>query len=87
MRDVELVRDELDSASQESAYRRAADLGEVAEAFGAKLVHPRLVDLASREAQCCAFLTLGVDRIGDAVVLTITGAADAQPVIGLIVGE
>ena len=44
-------------------------------------------DLASREAQCCAFLTLGVDRIGDAVVLTITGAEDAQPVIGLIVGE
>ena len=44
-------------------------------------------DLASREAQCCAFLTLGVDRIGDDVVVTITGPDDAQGVIGLIVGE
>lgn len=43
-------------------------------------------DLAAREAHCCAFLTLGVERVGSDVVLTITGPEDAQPVIGLIVG-
>lgn len=42
-------------------------------------------DLADRESQCCAFLTLDVMRDADDVVLTITGPADAQPVIGLII--
>lgn len=43
-------------------------------------------DLAAREAQCCSFLTLTVERTDGDVVLTITGPADAAPVIGLIVG-
>lgn len=42
-------------------------------------------ELAAREAQCCAFLTLDVARADDEVVLTITGPADAAPVIGLII--
>ena len=42
-------------------------------------------DLAAREAQCCAFLTLDVQRRDDVVELTITGPADAASVIGLIV--
>ena len=43
-------------------------------------------DLAAREANCCAFLDIVVDRVDDDVVLTVTGPADAAPVIGLIVG-
>lgn len=42
-------------------------------------------DLAIREAACCAFLTLTVDRHGDDLSLTITGPPDAQPIIGLII--
>ncbi|MEM9468405.1 MAG: hypothetical protein AAGA90_23755 [Actinomycetota bacterium] len=48
-------------------------------------MEPTARDLAAREAACCAFLTLAVDPVGDDVVVTITGPADAQPVIGLIV--
>ena len=43
-------------------------------------------DLAAREAQCCAFLTLDVAASEDDVMVTITGPADAAPVIALIVG-
>lgn len=43
-------------------------------------------DLAAREAQCCAFLTLDVTSSDDSVVVTVTGPAEAMPVIALIVG-
>ena len=36
-------------------------------------------DLAAREAQCCAFLTLAVSCGDDAVVLTITGPLMRSP--------
>lgn len=42
-------------------------------------------DLAAREASCCASLSLDVACNDDAVTLTITGPADAKPVIDLIV--
>ena len=38
-------------------------------------------ELAALESRCCAFLTFAVAREPDAVVLDVTGAPDAQPVI------
>lgn len=43
-------------------------------------------DLAAREAECCAFLTLSVERETNGIVLTITGPDDAASVIELIIG-
>ncbi|MEM9521995.1 MAG: hypothetical protein AAGA37_21985 [Actinomycetota bacterium] len=42
-------------------------------------------DLAAREAACCAFLTLAVERDDAELTLTITGPSEAQPIIGLII--
>jgi hypothetical protein len=38
-------------------------------------------ELAALESRCCAFLTFAVSRERHAVVLDVTGAPDAQPVI------
>jgi hypothetical protein len=38
-------------------------------------------ELAALESRCCAFLTFAVSREPHAVVLDVTGAPDAQPVI------
>jgi hypothetical protein len=38
-------------------------------------------ELAALESRCCAFLTFAVAREPDAVVLDVTGAPAAQPVI------
>jgi hypothetical protein len=46
-----------------------------------------LIDLAAREAQCCAFLKLTVEDDGAEVRLTITlDQHDAQPVIDVLTG-
>jgi hypothetical protein len=44
-------------------------------------VERELRDLAALESRCCAFLTFAVSRDPHAVVLDVTGAPDAQPVI------
>jgi hypothetical protein len=48
---------------------------------GAPDVERRVHELVALESQCCAFLRFEVGRAGDAIVLDITGAPDAQPVI------
>ena len=59
---------------------------------GAKLVlpgelAPNIYDLAAREADCCAFLTIETKRVGVEVELAITSAhPHAGPVIDLIAG-
>jgi hypothetical protein len=40
-----------------------------------------LVELVAAEAECCPFLTLTLQRAGDALELRITGPDDAQPII------
>jgi hypothetical protein len=42
---------------------------------------PRVRELVALEAECCPFLTFAVTRDDDAVVVDVTGAPDAQPVI------
>jgi hypothetical protein len=44
-------------------------------------VERRVRELVELESQCCAFLQFEIGRAGTAIVLDITGAADAQPVI------
>src|SRR5687768_11931076 len=48
---------------------------------GTAEVERRVREVADLESQCCAFLTFVVGRDDDAVVLDITGAEDALPVI------
>jgi hypothetical protein len=40
----------------------------------------RVRELVALESRCCAFLRFDV-RVGDEVVLDVTGSSDAQPVI------
>ena len=44
-------------------------------------VERQVRELAALESECCAFLTFEVSREADAVVLDVTGSAEAQPVI------
>lgn len=48
---------------------------------GGAEVERRVREVADLESQCCAFLHFAVARDGDAVVLDITGPAEALPVI------
>jgi hypothetical protein len=41
----------------------------------------RLETIVAAEAKCCAFLTMRLDGRGDALVLTIDGPHDAEPVL------
>ncbi len=58
---------------------------------GARLVFPRAVDagrlatLAAAEQGCCAFLAFDLAVRADAVVLEVSGDADARPVIDALV--
>ena len=83
-----------DAASQldEWSGLRAAALAVEPLDGGVRVRLPRALeaqarDLAAREARCCAFLTLSVD-VDDAaeeIAVTITGPAEAEPVIALLV--
>lgn len=44
-------------------------------------VERRVRELAALESECCAFLSFEVSREADAVLLDVTGSAEAQPVI------
>lgn len=42
---------------------------------------PELRRIVAAEAECCAFLRMDVRPADDALVLEVTGPADAQPII------
>jgi hypothetical protein len=42
---------------------------------------PVLLELIALEAECCPFLTLALGRVGDDLVLRITGPEEAAPII------
>jgi hypothetical protein len=42
---------------------------------------PALRELVALEYACCPFLTLELDRVGDDLVLRITGPDEAAPII------
>ena len=44
-------------------------------------VEGELAAAVAAEATCCAFLNMQLDRRDDALVLDVTGPADAQPII------
>jgi hypothetical protein len=44
-------------------------------------IEERVRELVELESRCCAFLRFAIGRDRDAIVLDITGSADAQPVI------
>ena len=45
----------------------------------------RLADIVAAEATCCAFLAMRLDDEDDAVVLTIDGPPETEPVLGDLV--
>jgi hypothetical protein len=45
---------------------------------------PALRELVALEAECCPFLTLNLRRTGDALELTVTGPAEAAPIIAAL---
>jgi hypothetical protein len=75
---------------------RRADLAALAERSlrsrdGHRLVfdpaaEPALRELVALEAECCPFLTLDLRPAAGELVLTITGPAEAAPIIGELLG-
>ncbi|HKE79162.1 MAG TPA: hypothetical protein VKB54_07630 [Solirubrobacteraceae bacterium] len=69
-----LGRDALLRARVESAHaelRFAAERG----------IHARVLAFAAAESECCAFLTMRVDAVPGAVVLSIDAPEGAEPVL------
>ena len=46
-------------------------------------IERRTRQLIAAESSCCSFLTFKLERVGDELVLEISGSDDAQPVIDL----
>jgi hypothetical protein len=46
-------------------------------------IEQRTRELVAAESKCCAFLDFNLDREADALVLDISGPADARPVIDM----
>jgi MerR family transcriptional regulator, copper efflux regulator len=44
-------------------------------------IEARLRDIVAAEAECCPFLSMQLDRDGDALRLDVTGPAEALPII------
>ena len=47
-------------------------------------IEQRVRELVAAESECCAFLDFTLGGDGDAIVLDISGPADARPVIELL---
>lgn len=70
---------------EEHLQRTQVILGGIRMWFAAAAAEA-IEDLAASEASCCGFLRLAVRREDDAVVLEITGHADAGPLIRVLAG-
>lgn len=72
----------VDALAADALLKREPIHGGLRHLFRADdAVEREIRELASLESECCAFLTFEVSRAPHAVVLDVTGAPDAQPVI------
>jgi hypothetical protein len=72
----------VDALAAEALLSREPIEGGLRHRFRADdAVEREVRELAALESRCCAFLTFAVSREPHAVVLDVTGAPDAQPVI------
>lgn len=74
------------TAARESWLREAHEIADGVRLRFDPEAAETIADLAAREAGCCGFLRISVDRGGDAVVVDITGNADAEVVISALAG-
>jgi hypothetical protein len=61
--------------------RRAIDGGERLTFDATTGVEERLTGFVAAESRCCPFLTLKLERVDGALVLDVTGPAEAAPII------
>jgi hypothetical protein len=63
--------------------RESTDAGLRVRLRDAEDIERRTRHLIAAESSCCSFLTFSLERVGDELVLEISGPDDARPVIDL----
>jgi MerR family copper efflux transcriptional regulator len=66
--------------------RTATSLGQRLAFSSDAAVAAELDALVAAERDCCPFLTLNVERLGEALILDISGPPDAAPIVDTMFG-
>jgi hypothetical protein len=70
-----------DLAARALTARTSIDGGQRLRFIDVPAVERELRSVVAAESSCCSFLSMDLGREDDALVLDITGPADAQPII------